>query len=179
MTVRGAGGLGVIAWLGTPVVLLATAWLVGLRLNLTSSLPIGVYLASGSAPVRGTLVLACLPPRVAAFARARGYVPRGGECPGGTVPVGKPVAAVKGDTVTVTPSGLFVNSVTVPNSEPLRSDRKGRPLPRLAAGRYVVGPGEFWVLSSYSRLSFDSRYFGAVSVGQVRARLWRLWAAGH
>jgi len=166
-------------WFGSLLALLAVCHLAGLRLNLTGSLPVGLYVASQAAPARGTLVLACLAPSVAAFARARGYLPRGGECPGGTVPVGKPVAAVKGDTVTVTPSGLFVNSATVPNSEPLRLDPEGRPLPRLAVGRYVVGPGELWVVSSYSRLSFDSRYFGAVSVAQVRARLWRLWAAGH
>jgi len=116
---------------------------------------------------------------MAAFAKERGYVPHGDECPGGMVPIGKPVLAVGGDTVTVTPSGLFVNSAPVPNSRPLAADRKGRPLPRLVVGRYVVGPCELWVLSSYSRLSFDSRYFGAIHVSQVHARLWRLWTASN
>jgi conjugative transfer signal peptidase TraF len=163
---------------GGPLVLLAAGWLAGLRLNLTASLPVGLYLASGAAPVRGSIVLACLPPMVAEFARERGYVPRGDECPGGVIPVGKPVLAIGGDTVTVTPTALLVNSAPVPNSQPLAADRKGRRLPQLALGRYVVSPGEIWVLSSYSRLSFDSRYFGAVKVSQVRARLWRLWTAG-
>lgn len=168
-----------LVWcLGSPLALLAAGWLAGLRLNLTGSLPVGLYFASGAAPVRGALVLACLPPGVAAFATERGYVPRGGTCPGGAVPVGKPVLAIRGDTVTVTPSGLLVNGVPVPNSQPLAADRKGRPLPRLAVGRYVVGPGELWVVSPYSRLSFDSRYFGAVETAQVRASLLLLWTAG-
>src|SRR6266702_3779142 len=119
------------AWcLASSVTVLVLGRLAGLRLNLTGSLPVGLYVAAGAAPVRGALVLVCLPPEVAAFARARGYVPNGG---------------------------------------PLALDRKGRALPGLANGRYVVGPGELWLLSSYSPWSFDSRYFGAVKVGQVRA----------
>lgn len=163
---------------GGPLVLLAAGWLAGLRLNLTASLPVGLYLASGAAPVRGSIVLACLPPMVAEFARERGYVPRGDACPGGVVPVGKPILAMRGDTVTVTPTGLVVNGLAVPNSQPLDVDRKGRPLPSVAVGTYVVGSGELWVLSPYSRFSFDSRYFGAIETGQVRASIRRLWTAG-
>jgi len=165
-------------WLGSPLALLAAGWFVGLRLNLTGSLPVGLYLESRATPVRGAIVLACLPPEVAAFARERAYVPRGGTCPGGVLRVGKPILAIAGDTVSVTPTGLLVNGAPVPNSQPLAADRRGRLLPRLAVGRYVVGPGELWVLSSYSRLSFDSRYFGAIQASQVRARLRRLWTAG-
>lgn len=166
------------AWFGGPLALLAACWCAGLRLNLTGSLPVGLYLASRAAPVRGAIVLACLPPTVTAFALERGYVPRGGTCPDGALPVGKPVLAIAGDTVAVTPTALLVNGAPVPNSQALEADRKGRPLPRVAVGRYVVGPGELWVLSSYSRLSFDSRYFGAIQASQVRARLRRLWTAG-
>jgi type IV secretory pathway protease TraF len=85
---------------------------------------------------------------------------------------------MSGDTVTVMPTGLLVNGAPVPNSQPLEADSKGRPLPRLAVVRHVVGPGELWILSSHSRLSFDSRYFGAVQAGQVRAGLRRLWTTG-
>ncbi len=177
MVTRLPSGRRIACWLGSPVVLLAAGWLAGLRLNLTGSLPLGLYLAAGAASARGALVLVCLPPGVAAFARARGYVPRGGACPAGVVPIGKPVLAVAGDTVTVTRTGLLVNGAPVPNSQALATDRKGRPLPRLAVGRYPVSGDELWVLSSYSRLSFDSRYFGAIKVSQVGARLRRLWTA--
>jgi conjugative transfer signal peptidase TraF len=86
--------------------------------------------------------------------------------------------AIGGDTVTVTPTGLVVNGAPVPNSQALATDREGRPLPQLPTGRYVVRPGTAWIVSSYSRFSFDSRYFGALQVDQVRARLRRLWTAG-
>jgi conjugative transfer signal peptidase TraF len=119
-----------------------------------------------------------LPLRVAAFASARGYVPHGGACPGGVVPIGKPVLALAGDTVTVTRIGLMVNGAPVPNSLALATDRKGRPLPQLTNERYVVRPGTVWIVSSYSHFSFDSRYFGAVETTQVRACIRRLWTVG-
>jgi conjugative transfer signal peptidase TraF len=163
--------------LAGPLALLGGCWVAGLRLNLTASLPIGLYLASRAALVRGALVVVCLPPGIGAFARARGYVPRGGPCPASAMPVGKKVLAVPGDTVTVTPGGLLVNGVPVPNSLPLPTDRNGRALPQLAHGRYVVGVGGLWVGSPYSRLSFDSRYFGAVEASRVRATVRPLWTA--
>jgi len=178
MIERGAGGLRVIAWLASPVVLLGMGWFAGLRLNLSGSLPVGLYVTAPSLPVRGALVLACLPATVAAFAHARGYVPRGGECPNGVAPIGKPVAAIAGDTVAVTPAGVFVNGVAVPNSRALATDRKGRPLARVRVARCVVESGTIWIVSSYSRFSFDSRYFGPIEVGQVRATLQPLWTAG-
>ena len=169
---------GLVWRMGSPLALVAACGLGGLRLNLTGSLPVGVYLAFRAAPVRGTLVLACLPPEVAAFAKARGYVPRGIACAGAVAAVGKAVVAIVGDTVTVTPAGLVVNGAAVPNSLALASDRKGRRLPQLGAGRYVVEPGTVWIVSSYSRFSFDSRYFGAIQARQIRANLQRLWTAG-
>ena len=166
-------------WLASSLALLAARRVVGLRLNLTGSLPVGLYLEAGGAPARGALVLVCLPADVAAFASARGYVPAGGACPGGVLPIGKPVLAIAGDTVSVTPGGLLVNGAPVPNSRALVTDRKGRPLPALAVGRYHLGPDELWVVSSYSRLSFDSRYFGAVRVSEVRGRLMPFWTSSY
>jgi conjugative transfer signal peptidase TraF len=179
MTVRWVRRRRAVCLLASPVALLVAGRLAGLRLNLTESLPVGLYVTVGAAPARGALVLLCLPPEMAAFARARGYVPRGGACPGGIVPIGKPIVAIPGDTVTVMPTGLIVNGAPVSNSRALETDRKGRPLPALAVGRYPVGQDELWVLSSYSQLSFDSRYFGAVRVSAVRARLLPLWTARY
>lgn len=150
---------------------LAVVWLGGVRINLTGSLPVGLYRVTETRPVRGAIVLVCLPPGVADFARDRGYVPRGGSCAGGMAPVGKPVFALPGDVVTVTPAALLLNGVPAVNSKPLPADRHGRPLPRLRTGRHVVRAGELWLLSGYSRFSFDSRYFGAVPAANIRARV--------
>lgn len=159
-----------------PVVLLYGCWLEGVRINLTGSLPVGLYAVTRGAAAHGSLVLVCLPAPTAEWARSRGYIPRGASCPGRTMPVGKPVFALPGDVVTVTDSGLLLNGRLAPNTRPLLSDSRGRPLLRLPEGRYTVGPGEMWVVSQYSPLSFDSRYFGAVPIGNVRARVRLLWS---
>ena len=93
------------------------------------------------------------------------------------MPIGKPILAVPGDTIVVTTAGLLLNAVAVPNSEPLSVDRVGLPLPRLPMGPRVVAQGEFWLLSDFSPYSFDSRYFGAVSVEEVRVHVRALWTA--
>ena len=45
-------------------------------------------------------------------------------------------------------------------------------------GPVILQAFELWVLWLYSRLSFDSRYFGAIEMSRVRARIWRLWTTG-
>ena len=150
----------------------ASAGVAGVRLNLTSSLPAGLYLMTRRAPTRGAIVLVCLPSEVATFARVRGYVPRG-TCASWTAPVGKTVLAVPGDTVAVVPEGLQVNGVPVPTSLPRVSDSRGRPLPSLSLGHYVVRRGELWLLGRHT-LSFDSRYFGPVASSSVVAVVRRL-----
>lgn len=152
-----------------------------LRLNLSSSIPPGWYTARGiraTGPVRrGTLVAACLPIIVAGWGRARGYLHRG-SCADGTAPVGKPVFAIGGDTITVSPSGLELDGKPVSRTEPLRQDSDGRHLPRVPDGRYVVQPGEVWLVSTYSPRSWDSRYFGPVPVSAIISALNPLWIFG-
>jgi conjugative transfer signal peptidase TraF len=160
-----------------PLTLLAACWFSGLRLNLTGSQPVGLYLVSRTPVGRGALVLVCLPPSIAAFAKQRGYIAQGGACPGGLVPVGKTVCAVPGDTVTITTAGLLVNGELLPNSRPLTADHRGQPLPQLAFGAVLVRAKEVWVWSSYSPFSFDSRYFGPVPLDQVRANVRPLWTS--
>ena len=148
------------------------AWGAGLRANLTESLPVGVYQVLKAAPMgvpeRGAIVLACLPACVARFARDRGYVPPG-SCTGAVAAVGKHVAAVPGDTVSVTPSGISVNGSLLPNSRRLTRDSRGRPLPHVGDGSYVVRPGEVWLISRNSPRSYDSRYFGPVPSAALHA----------
>ena len=153
---------------------LGMAGAIGLRVNVTGSIPIGLYrISAKSSPFRrGDIVLVCLRDDMAGFAHKRGYVPRGGRCPGGTAPVGKLVLALPGDTVTVDPIGLRVNGTLVPHSRALERDGSGCRLPHVAAGQYHVPTGALWVIGSSAR-SFDSRYFGSVDSGSVIGRVKR------
>jgi conjugative transfer signal peptidase TraF len=157
------------------VALLGAGGAGGLRINLTTSLPFGLYQVVREQPRRGAIVLACLPRPIAVFAHARGYVPRGGPCPEQTVPVGKMVLAAAGDTVTVTESGdLLLNGTLVRNARRRARDRLGCLLPQLPIGEYGLGRQELWLLAP-SASSFDSRYFGPVRSTAVRTVVRPVW----
>jgi conjugative transfer signal peptidase TraF len=158
------------------VALPAAANSVGLRFNLTSSLPIGLYGVTKDSPTlkRGAIVLYCLPPPVARFAHNRGYVPRGGQCPGGLTPIGKMIAALPGDTVVVTSEGITVNGALQSHSRALSSDLKGRELPQLVGGSYVLQRDYIWLLAPSER-SFDSRYLGPLLAQNVLSRVHPIW----
>ncbi len=147
---------------------------LGLRLNWTTSIPRGVYRTTAEAPARGRTVLACLPLEAARFGRARGYL-LGGDCPGGVAPVGKPIAAVGGDTVDVGAEGVRVNGRLLPNSAPLARDARGRPLPPAGRRRGVVARGELWLVSTWNPRSYDGRYWGAIQANAVRSVIRPLW----
>lgn len=153
----------------------ALGWASGVRLNITPSIPVGLYwlrhttAERGGSILRGRLVLVCLPPRVGAFALRRGYISPGG-CPGRTMPVGKVVAATAGDRVIVIADDVLVNGVPLHRSRPLLVDRRGRPLPQLIGSAFVLRRGEVW-LGSRSWLGFDSRYFGPVGSVNIRGSL--------
>jgi conjugative transfer signal peptidase TraF len=156
----------------------ALSGLVGWRVNVTPSLPRGLYRVSHSNARRGSLVLVCLPVAWARYARARHYVPRGDACPGGVVPVGKHVLAAGGDTVRVTAAGVKWNGVLVPHTRPHAADHRGRPLPTLVGHTFVLRPTEVW-LSTASDVGFDSRYVGPVPRTAIIATVRPLWPLGE
>jgi conjugative transfer signal peptidase TraF len=148
----------------------AVAYRSGLRVCTSESLPLGLYRAHPGPVTRGSLVLVCLPRAAAALALERGYVAPG-RCPGGSAPLGKMVLAVEGDRLVFGPWGLRRNGEPVPRSAPLRRDTAGRPLPHPPFGPAVLLPGTLWLHSPFHPRSFDSRYFGPVSVAAVEAVL--------
>ncbi len=150
----------------------------GLWLNLSPSMPVGLYRsrpnAAASALVPGTIVAVCLPEGLATWGRRRGYLMRG-RCPGGTAPIGKPIFAISGDTVMVTLSGLARNRIPTADTRSLAHDRAGLPLLRIPSGTYPVALGQLWLVSTHTASSWDSRYFGPVPSADVIAVLRPIW----
>jgi conjugative transfer signal peptidase TraF len=137
-------------------------------LNVSPSAPIGLYRPVHLPVERNQLVVGCVPPRVAALAWERGYLGKG-SCPGGVQPVLKRLVGLPGDVVEIGQDAVTVNGVPLPDSATASCDSLGRPLPHARWGRTVLGAGEVWLLGTAARRSWDSRYFGAVSLDHVRA----------
>ena len=141
---------------------------VGLRINASPSLPVGLYVTS-SRP-EASLAEFCPAEPFASLASSRGYRDRG-ACRDGATPLLKPVVARAGDVVEVSEQGIAVNGRLLPNSAARRADTHGRPLPTWPFGRYIVAPDTVWVASSYEARSFDSRYFGPIPTSSIRDRV--------
>ncbi len=137
---------------------------VGLRINTSSSLPVGIYITTSE---KSELVEFCPPEPLARLAAERGYRTKG-TCKDGASPLLKPVVAQPGDIVEYSTAGIRINGSLLANTAPHSADSKGRVLSPWPFGTYVVEPGTIWVASSYSDRSFDSRYMGPIPIRSVQ-----------
>ncbi len=169
--VRGMVAVGAVL---LPVAITFVVGAAGVRLNLTNSVPIGLYLISNGSDAH--LVEFCPPEPFGTLSRERGYreVSRFG-CPDGAKPLLKPIAAKPGDVVIVSSSGIAVNGKPIPHTAALHTDSAGRPIPAWPIGIYPVRSGVIWLASSFNTHSFDSRYFGPIQESAVLHHLRPLW----
>ena len=145
-----------------------------LRFNHTRSLPRGLYRLTHEPLRRGDLVSACLPQAVSDLGRRRGYL-HSGVCPSGVEPVLKRILAVPGDTVDVDVRGLSLNGVPIEHSASVQTDHLGRPLTSFPSGFYHLGRSDYWLLSTYDPMSWDSRYFGPIERANILSTVRPVW----
>ena len=97
----------------SPVVLLIVlsllGGLAGYRINLTASMPLGIWRKS-TVLQAGSYIAACIPADTPAaqVAIERGYISPG-LCPGGFAPLLKQIVAFPGDTVLLTDEEVCIN----------------------------------------------------------------------
>ena len=139
----------------------------GLVVTLTdSSCPAGIYRLTRRAVVRGDLVEACLPDPMAGYGIARGYL-GSGDCPNHSEPVLKIVGAVVGDRVDLSRESIRVNGILLPQSATLSRDSRARAVETIARGSYQTAANQTWLFGLHDPRSWDSRYFGPVSMRSV------------
>ena len=140
----------------------------------TASAPIGLWRAFPSAEPRvGEVVRFCMRPEQARETTGRPYAGgrAGGPCPHYTWSLAKPVVAGPGDTILHSAEAVWVNGHREPLSATRTRDSRGLPVPTAREGRFVLGSGEYWVLSPYADGSFDSRYLGVIRRDQMLGTL--------
>jgi conjugative transfer signal peptidase TraF len=158
----------------SPFLLMGLALFAGFRFNHTHSFPFGVYRTVPKAPKVGDLVL-FRPPDEAVFdeALARGYIGNGGFTHYEMML--KRLVAVGGDVISIGPEGVTVNGRLLANSKPQPVDLGGRPMPAWHLKDYRLDPGEVLLMSDYSPISFDGRYFGPIPRAQIQAVVRPVW----
>ena len=141
-----------------------------LYLNISDSLPAGLYASSKpDGPLRkNDLVLSCLPDDAALFASGRGYLAAHGllnRCN----PIGKYVVATAGDKVRVNTDGITVNDRLLPHTAPLQYDGQGRKL--FSTPLETSLKQHELMLANFLPNSYDSRYFGIIQDDHILGRL--------
>lgn len=142
--------------------LLGASYAVGVRINDSPSIPVGLYLLQRQPAKKGDFVMVC-PPANAEFlmAKERGYI-TAGFCPGRLGALMKHVVATTGDSVAITDSGVVINGLLMQGSAPKATDLGARPLPQLRTGAQILAPNAVFLMG-FGRglpISFDSRYVG-------------------
>jgi conjugative transfer signal peptidase TraF len=154
---------------------LLAMWAYGIRINMTRSLPLGLYLITNDPSA--SLVAFCPPLGAMDLSASRGY--RGHSyglgCADGAPPLMKPVVALPGQNVAVSSKGIAVERRLLPNTAPLPFDAKHRPLRAWPSGDYVVEAGTLWIASTFHPGSYDSRYLGPIRQEQVLYRMRPFW----
>lgn len=151
---------------------------LGLRINASSSAPTGLWRISKIEPseVRKGMIVSVCAPAVGIVSKMRNsFFLAAGDCElTKTEPLLKPIAAVAGDEVVLRAGQpVLVNGISIPNSKARKS------MPAWTEGTYRVPPGQVWLISSFNKNSFDSRYFGAVPVENIRGQASPIWIKGN
>ena len=134
---------------------------IGFRINLTESIPIGLYRIDSKAPIKNSYVIFCPDDRKSfRLARDRGYIDHGLYCNGYGYLMNK---------------GVFVNHILTPYSKPKLQDGMKRSLPQWQVMNYQLQNDEVMTMTSQSEWSFDGRYYGLVHTGQIKGMITPIW----
>ncbi|HAU4045827.1 TPA: conjugative transfer signal peptidase TraF [Legionella pneumophila] len=152
---------------------------MGFRINLTESIPIGLYRIAGTEPLKNTYVIFCPDDRqIFRLAKNRGYIGQGLNCSGYGYLM-KKVVAVSGDTLSVTPEGVFINQQLLPFSKPKLTDGMYRILPQWRKLDYPLKKNEVMTMTNQSEWSFDGRYYGLVHTRQIKGVITPIWVVNN
>lgn len=132
------------------------------RLNLTGSVPVGLYRQTTDS--RARFAGFCLAESQLETARAAGVQMATGTC--GVQPVLKPIfRASKANPIVLSEDGFHVHGRLLPNTAPKSKSLSGKPLVHFRFGIYTEG---LWAVSFFNKDSFDSRYFGSIQSSQIQ-----------
>ena len=135
----------------------------------THSLPYGIYMRIKGNPQRNDYAVTCLTPEIAQYGINRRYLATG-NCDTGAVMVLKIIKGVPGDHFVVKNGFFALNGCSYPITN---KDSWGRTLKvfyRQKDG--ILDKGKYLLLSDFVNNSWDSRYWGPVSIQFLLKPLW-------
>lgn len=138
-----------------------------LVINVTDSMPKGIYLKQYGNIKRNDIVLVCLDSKSERLGLSRHYILPGMAC-GKSSPLVKEVLAIPEDNVSFNSRGLAINSSFYLLSI-TSYDSENRKLPIFPYGQYHTAG--YWLIGTHASNSWDSRYWGPVKREQIISKL--------
>jgi conjugative transfer signal peptidase TraF len=135
----------------------------------THSLPYGVYIKINGTPQRGDFAASCLTQEIAQYGISRDYLAPG-NCDTGTVRVLKKIKGMPGDRFLVHHRFFELNGGSYPIMDKDSSGRALKVFYKQKEG--IVDQGKYVLLSDFVNNSWDSRYWGPVSIEFLLKPLW-------
>ena len=148
---------------------------MGFRLNLTNSIPVGLYRITTLTNLKNSFVIFCPDDRLAFKQGLKRHYISYGLCPGSYGYLMKKVVGTAGDKVTVTAEGVFINQKIIPFSKPKLIDGMHHSLPQWRTVNYQLKEDEIMTMTSQSEWSFDGRYYGLIHLGQIKGVITPIW----
>ncbi len=142
---------------------------MGIMLNVTPSIPIGIYKTHPpTAMQRGDIVALCLSDPDKEYGLTRHYIQMGTKCHDSD-PLIKKIIAVPGDTVRLQDGFMVVNHQEL-LFKTYYKDNAQRSLKVFPRGLYQQTSG-YWMIGDHSPYSWDSRYWGPIARNQILYKL--------
>jgi conjugative transfer signal peptidase TraF len=141
---------------------------LGVIINITPSMPTGIYIKTSGEIKRGDIVAACLSDPYKTIGLKQLYIEKGVKCDGAD-PVIKEVVALPGDNVVLKNNRIIVNNINL-FFITARKDSAGRILDIYPRGEYLDTKG-YWLIGTNSQHSWDSRYWGSIDKAQIMSKL--------
>ena len=135
----------------------------------THSLPYGIYIKISGTPQRGDYAASCLTSQIAQYGIDRRYLAQG-NCDTGTVRILKMIKGLPGDHYAVKNGFLELNGHSYSIMDKDSSGRTLRSFYKRMEG--VLDKGKYILLSDFAKNSWDSRYWGPVSIQFLLKPLW-------
>lgn len=158
--------------------LLIMSWsALGLHINISESLPYGIYRSTDLNYQKGTIIRFCLDKDNAKLSLDREYVAASvnfSGCPYHHQALMKPIAGVAGDKLKIDNQQIWVNGKALPNVTILTYDGDNRAMPKVSLPE-IIPPDHFLVIASYHPYSWDSRYYGLITKQQILGAVIPVW----
>ena len=141
---------------------------VGMLLNITPSMKLGLYIKANGHIQRGDIIAFCLRDPYKTLGLSKLYIQKGYKC-NGADPLIKEVIAVPRDNVVLQAHYISVNDRRY-FYETAYKDSDGKDLAIYPRGVYRNASG-YWLIGTNAKQSWDSRYWGPIASDQVLYKL--------